>query len=89
MGDSHISKDLDEPRRRAFTRSLLEDLYSLEGILERGQIETGVRRIGAEQEMFLVSSGMRPAPVAMEVLKAAKDPRLTTELARFNLEANL
>ncbi|MEL7371068.1 MAG: hypothetical protein AAFN74_19260, partial [Myxococcota bacterium] len=89
MGDSHIATDLDEPRRRRFTRALLEDLYSLEGILERGQIETGVRRIGAEQEMFLVSSGMRPAPVAMEVLEAAKDLRLTTELARFNLEANL
>jgi hypothetical protein len=32
---------------------------------------------------------MRPAPVAMEVLKNAGDHRLTTELGKFNLEANL
>ena len=39
--------------------------------------------------MFLVDSNMRPAPISLEVLERAKDPRLTTELARFNLEANL
>src|SRR6185295_2154832 len=32
---------------------------------------------------------LRPAPVSVEVLKRAEDPRLTTEIARFNLEANL
>ena len=89
VGDSHIATDLDEIQRRKFLRALLEDLYSLEGMLEQGKFETGVRRIGAEQEMFLVSAGMRPAPVAVEILEAAKDPRLTTELARFNLEGNL
>src|SRR5690606_10245873 len=46
------------------------------------------RRIGAEQEMFLVDDDLRPAPVAMEALAAANDPRLTTELGLFNLEAN-
>ena len=72
-----------------FTRALLEDIYALERLLEEGRIETGVRRIGAEQEMFLIDSGMRPASIATEVLQEANDPRLTTELARFNLEANL
>ena len=46
------------------------------------------RRIGAELEMFLVDSGMRPASIGPELLEIAKDERLTTELARFNLEAN-
>jgi CBS domain-containing protein/gamma-glutamyl:cysteine ligase YbdK (ATP-grasp superfamily) len=46
-------------------------------------------RIGAEQEFFLVDREMRPAPVSLEVLERANDPRLTTEIARFNLEANL
>jgi len=50
--------------------------------------ETGVRRIGAEQEMFLVDRTMGPAPVATDILARTDDPRLTTELARFNLEAN-
>ncbi len=89
MGDHDIATNLDESRRRTFTRALLDDLHTLEGLLERRQFETGIRRIGAEQEMFLVSSGMRPAPIAMSILAEASDPRLTTELARFNLEANL
>jgi hypothetical protein len=58
-------------------------------MLEDGRVESGVTRIGAEQEMFLVDRYLRPAPVSMEVLKYANDPRLTTEIARFNLEANL
>src|SRR4030095_47309 len=45
--------------------------------------------MGAEQEMFLVDRHMRPAPIALEVLSRANDPRLTTEIALFNLEANL
>jgi CBS domain-containing protein len=39
--------------------------------------------------MFVVDRNMRPAPISLEVLDHAKDSRLTTEIARFNLEANL
>src|SRR5690349_10665593 len=39
--------------------------------------------------MFLLDRHLRPAPVSLEVLKHANDARLTTEIARFNLEANL
>src|SRR4029078_11986566 len=39
--------------------------------------------------MFLVDRNMRPAPISLEVLDHTKDSRLTTEIARFNLEANL
>src|SRR5947207_11682703 len=58
-------------------------------MLDDGRVESGVTRIGAEQEMFLIDGNFRPAPISMEVLKLANDPRLTTEIARFNLEANL
>lgn len=73
---------------RQFTRALLRDLQALEQMLEQGLIESGVRRFGAEQEMFLVNRGWRPAPVAVEVLERLGEP-FTTELARFNLEVNL
>jgi CBS domain-containing protein len=73
---------------RTFTRALLRDLQALEQLLAQGRIEKGVRRFGAEQEMFLVDRGWRPAPVAVEVLERLGEP-FTTELARFNLEANL
>ncbi|HEU4768710.1 MAG TPA: CBS domain-containing protein, partial [Pyrinomonadaceae bacterium] len=37
----------------------------------------------------LIDHYLLPAPVSLEVLKHTNDPRLTTEIARFNLEANL
>ena len=74
---------------RVFTRALLRDLQAMERLLNDGRIESGVRRFGAEQEFFLVDSAWRPAPVAVEVLEELDDEPFTTELARFNLEANL
>ncbi len=73
---------------RAFTKALLKDLQALEYMLDNGMIESGARRIGAEQEMFLVNPGWRPAPVSLEVLDRLEGP-FTTELALFNLEANI
>ena len=58
-------------------------------MLDLGLIESGVRRIGAEQELFLVDESGAPAPVAMKVLSRLGDPRFVTELALFNLEINL
>src|SRR5947208_14184047 len=89
MGEHAVNRESDDRRLRAFMKALLADLRALEQMLDAGGIESGVRRVGAEQEMFLVDRGMRPAPVAVEVLKRVGDPRLTTEIARFNLEANL
>ncbi len=75
---------------RAFTKAILRDLHALEKILEGGLIESGVRRIGVEQEMFLVDAGWRPATCAMEVLeRLSADNSFTTELALYNLEVNL
>jgi CBS domain-containing protein/gamma-glutamyl:cysteine ligase YbdK (ATP-grasp superfamily) len=89
MGEHNVEQDLDEGKSQRFTKALLEDLRALEYMLEHDHIESGVRRIGAEQEMFLVDRSMRPAPLAVEVLERARDERLTSEIARFNLEANL
>src|SRR5206468_12793652 len=89
MGDHTVDQENDDRRGSVFMKALLADLRALDAMLSTGLIESGVRRIGAEQEMFLVDRQMRPAPVATEVLKRANDPRLTTEIARFNLEANL
>ncbi|HEX7176972.1 MAG TPA: glutamate-cysteine ligase family protein, partial [Pyrinomonadaceae bacterium] len=89
MGEHHVETSSDDCKVRAFMRALLNDLGALERMLDEGRIESGVRRIGAEQEMFLVDRHMRPAPVAGEVLGRVNDARLTTEIARFNLEANL
>lgn len=89
MGEHKVSEGSDDAELRAFMRAILADLHALEQVIERGLIESGIRRIGAEQEMFLVDDTLSVAPVSTEVLAAADDPRLTTELAKFNLEANL
>jgi CBS domain-containing protein/gamma-glutamylcysteine synthetase len=89
MGEHDVEQQFDEKKSQAFMKALLEDLRALEYMIETGRFETGVARIGAEQEMFLVDRNMRPAPISLEVLDHAKDSRLTTEIARFNLEANL
>src|SRR5215510_3775080 len=89
MGTLNVQQEFDDRNMRDFTQALLADLRALAFMLEDGRIESRVRRIGAEQEMFLVDRHMRPAPLALEVLSRANDPRLTTEIALFNLEANL
>ena len=89
MGEHNVEQQVDEQKAQAFMKALLEDLRALAFMLEDGRIESGVERIGAEQEMFLIDRYLRPAPVSLEVLKSVADKRLTTEIARFNLEANL
>jgi CBS domain-containing protein/gamma-glutamyl:cysteine ligase YbdK (ATP-grasp superfamily) len=89
MGEHNVEQQFDQRKLQAFTKALLDDLRALDYMLDNNRIESGVRRIGAEQEMFLIDRNLRPAPVAAEVLTQAKDARLTTEIARFNLEANL
>src|SRR5215475_8169829 len=89
MGDKKVTAEYDDNQMRAFSLAVLADLQAFEKMLDLDIFEKGVRRIGAEQEMFLVDSAMHPAPIATEVIDEAKDGRLTTEIGRFNLEANL
>ncbi len=89
MGDHNVIAEYDEHEANLFMKALLSDLTALEQLIAAGRIERGVRRIGAEQEMFLVDSAMRPKSIAPELLVALNDSRLTTETGKFNLEANL
>jgi gamma-glutamylcysteine synthetase len=89
MGHLDVAPKLDPNEFRVFTKALLNDLRALEQMLAEGRIETGARRIGTEQELFLVGPGWRPAPVAIQVLEGLDGEEYTTELAAFNLEINL
>ncbi len=89
MGDLHVSQYHDQDALRHFTRQLLQDVRALEHMLTEGMFETGQRRIGAEQELFLVDDHYNPAPVVEDVLARNTDPRVVTELTKFNLEFNL
>ncbi|MBK6724590.1 MAG: CBS domain-containing protein [Acidobacteria bacterium] len=89
MGDKKVTTEYDDSQMRLFTLGVLNDLHAFETMLDSGMFEEDVQRIGAEQEMFLVDSAMRPAPIVSELMEEAKDGRLTTEIGKFNLEANL
>ena len=88
MGEKDVRR-FDTGQRRVFTNKILRDVEALEQMLASGAIESGVRRIGVEQEMFLVDESWHPASKAIEVLEHLDDPRVTHELALFNLEFNL
>ncbi len=89
MGEHDITSAADANAQRSFVRALLEDVQALERIISEGLIEGGIRRIGAEQEMFLVDGAMRPVCASEGVLARLSGEAFTTELAQYNLEANL
>ena len=88
MGEHIEHSRLDQLERQEYTAHLLNDIQALDLMIEKNMIESGITRIGAEQEMFLVNSDYFPAPLSVEVLESITDPRVTTELARYNLEVN-
>jgi len=91
MGEQKVSLLKDQAQMHRFVRYLLDDVQALQYMIEQGWFETGITRIGAEQEMCLVDAKtLKPASVAMEALEAMKNyPWVETELAKFNLETNM
>ena len=91
MGEQKVSLLKDQKDMQRFVSYLLKDVRALEYMLEHDWFETGITRIGAEQEMALVHhQTLKPANIAMEALeKMKKYPWVETELAKFNLETNL
>ena len=71
------------------TRCILRDLKALEYMLEEGQFNEDPIHIGAEQELCLLDSHYKPAPISLDVLERLTSDGYTTELAKFNLEFNL
>jgi len=89
MGQQDVDELLDERHLRAFMKALLDDVRALELLLETGGLERDIRRIGAEQEYFLVDQEGHPSCSSLNVLGELDPARFTTELAQFNVEANL
>ncbi len=79
---------VDMGNQQSFMDSVLDDLRALRQMLEQGRIGSGPPRIGIEQELFLVDDSWQPAPVGPQILEDNRNPRVTPELGRFNLEIN-
>ena len=89
MGNQSVNQFTNPEARKKFTRMLLNDIRALERMLEEGMIESGITRIGAEQELCLVDDRFQPKTNNLEILSAINDPHFVPEIAKFNIEANL
>ncbi|MBA3538098.1 MAG: hypothetical protein H0T79_00575, partial [Deltaproteobacteria bacterium] len=84
-----IDGQLEGQRQREFTSAVLADMRALERMISENTFETGVRRIGAEQEMFLIDESWAPTRGVLKLLDQLKHAsHYTTELGQFQLEAN-
>ena len=89
MGRHDLPSAFTDDQLRAFMKAILADLHALERMLDENRFETGVRRIGAEQEMFLVDRSGRAWCGVDAMMQRLSHPQFTYELAQFNLECNL
>lgn len=89
MGDERVKLPENKEQSQKFLKYLLRDVRAMGKMLYEGWFEIDNIRIGAEQELCLIDKNAKPAPIAMELLDAVGNDSFTTELAKFNLEANL
>ncbi|TRX51418.1 CBS domain-containing protein [Fulvivirga sp. M361] len=88
MGDLNVRHVSSHAQLNDFTKHLLKDVEALDFMINNGWFENGNIHLGAEQEICLIDKHFKPAPLAMDVLDHLPD-NFTTELAKFNVEANI
>ncbi|PWG04438.1 CBS domain-containing protein [Polaribacter aquimarinus] len=89
MGSQSVTAIKTQKERKNFVRHLLNDIEAFEYMIQNNLFETGVQRVGAEQEICIVDKDYRPSTNALKILDKINDDHYTTELALFNLEINL
>lgn len=89
MGEGLKKERFSEQEFAHFGERLEIQLAALRDLLVRPGFGEGETTVGGELELFLVDAAGNPLPRNRELLAAVDDPRLTLELGRFNLEANL
>lgn len=91
MGEQKVSLVSNKRDMQVFVKSLLKDMQAIKYMLENDWFESGITRIGAEQEMVMVDKHtFKPATIAVEALESMKEyDWVETELAKFNLETTL
>lgn len=89
MGEERVKLPESKEQSQKFLKYLLRDVRAMGKMLEEGWFEIDNIRIGAEQELCLIDNNAKALPIAIDLLEAIGDESFTTELALFNLEANL
>ncbi|UJH68464.1 CBS domain-containing protein [Allomuricauda sp. SCSIO 65647] len=89
MGEMITSNTKDAEERMAFVQHLIDDVETLELLLQNEMFEDDVVRVGAEQELCLIDKNYRPYGINLKLLNEIDDAHFTTELASYNIEINL
>ncbi len=89
MGESRVKLATSQKQLHTFIKYLLKDVKALERMLDDGLFEIDKIRIGAEQELCVVDEQWKPSSRGLDLLDDLDPAFYTTELARFNIEANL
>ena len=89
MGSLNVKVVKTRNELNQFTSNLLRDVHLLERMIEEDWFDSEQLHIGAEQEFCLIDKHYKPATEALEVLERLNNDSFTTELAKFNVEANL
>ncbi|NNC49906.1 MAG: CBS domain-containing protein [Flaviramulus sp.] len=89
MGELNVAKLRTKKDRANYIYHLINDIEALDIMIEKGMIEDGPLRIGAEQEFCIVNNQFLPESNSLELLKEIDDNHFTTEIGNYNLEINL
>jgi gamma-glutamyl:cysteine ligase YbdK (ATP-grasp superfamily) len=92
MGIEITQSSFNQDSYDLFRVKLHRNLDALAQLLHNkhfGKAQKGSCRLGAELELYIIDEKCQPLCVNQEILSAVKDPQLTLELNRYNLEYNL
>ena len=89
MGAESVKSISDLRERANFLRHILHDIDAFDQMIEQRLFESGIQRIGAEQEFCITNRNWEPEDACATLMKAINDPHFTTELAKYNMELNL
>ena len=88
MGELNVEKLVGSPKKVNYIKQLMGDIKALEYMLENDMFEKDIQRVGLEQEFCLVDQEWEPSAKALKILEELDERYFTSELARYNLEAN-
>ncbi|MFD1315996.1 CBS domain-containing protein [Namhaeicola litoreus] len=89
MGSLTVKEIIGLEAQRECLGHLLKDIEILDQMIVNDLLETGITRIGAEQEMCLTDLDFHPSKKALKILEKLDSDYFTTELALFNMELNI
>ena len=88
MGEEVSKQNFEEKDYERFHQCLLEETEYVRSLFSQRAFDNQTRKLGYELELCLVDDKGQPCKVNHEVIEQARNPLLTTELAKFNLEIN-